>query len=150
MLRILSGDYNAAVRHEVSHKKGYTLSQDYFKGFDKHIGTGYPHTRVVDKPGVILSELEQFNIGLELCEVPNDLTIFTHSSALINGVRVGVKRGLCSPDKVVVVVYQQNTFLNPEPKFTELYMNHQGRFDKHFPDGFMDTWDKALEELLDT
>lgn len=143
MLRILTGDYHAAIRHEVTSKKGYTLSQDYFSGFDKYIGTGYPNTIVVDRPGAILSEFEQFNIGLGLCEVPNDLTIFTHSSALINGVRVGVKRGIMSHKNVVIVFYTD------EGEATELHMNHIGRFDK-WPDGFIDTWDKALEELLDT
>lgn len=37
-----------------------------------------------------------------------------------------------------------------EEEAIELHMNQKGLFDKHFPDGFMDTWDKALEELLDT
>jgi hypothetical protein len=143
MLRILTGNYYSAIRHEVTNKKGFTLSQGYFNGFDRYIGTGYPTTIMVDRPGTILSELEQFNIGLDLCEVPNDLTIFTHSSALINGVRVGVKRGITSSDQVIVVFYSNKR------EAIELHMNHKGLFYKHFPDGFMDTWDKALEELLE-
>lgn len=143
MITIITGDYNSIKECKVLNKRFDYYITSYYDEFTKDVAEVIPSTHIVDRPGVLLTESEQYEIGFMLCELSNGITLFTQSSDLINGVRVSVKQGLCHPNNVLVMYY------TPNGKYIELKMNHQGRFDKHFPDGFMDTWDKALEELLD-
>lgn len=60
---------------------------------------------VIVFPGALASEEYQFELGQTLCQVPYDLTIFTHSSCLIAGVRYGVLNNYIKPKDIELLFY---------------------------------------------
>lgn len=68
----------------------------------------------------------------------------THSDHVLNGIRLSVKRGLLSPERVALYYlcvgagqnYYEQPNLKPDGRLT------------FWPDGFFDEWDKAIDEMF--
>lgn len=96
---------------------------------------------VIVFPGALASEEYQFELGQTLCQVPYDLTIFTHSSCLIAGVRYGVLNNYIKPKDIELLFY------NPKGECIKLHISEYGVIE-NWPKGFMDTMDRASLFLL--
>lgn len=110
------------------------------KSLHKNV-TGSNLDIVIVSPGVLASEEYQFELGQILCQLSYDLTIFTHSSCLIAGIRYGVLNNYIKPKNVKLLFY------NPKGKCTELYTSKYGVID-NWPKGFMDGHYKPSSLLL--
>lgn len=75
------------------------------------------------------------------------IIVETHSDHILNGIRLSVKKGKISPDKVELMYFDKNreNDYRHEVVFPKIDVN--GRIDQ-WPDGFFDEWDNALLELL--
>lgn len=143
MLNIYTGNYSYTRRHIVD--KGMYLKDVHMCVLDKDFLSTTFKTSILNtvlvNPCALSSEKYQLEFGLLLCELNNGISIFTHLSTLINGVRVGLKRNIIKPEEVQIVFVDVNGVLTILP------------FDKHgrcsiWPEGFMDINTKALLELL--
>jgi hypothetical protein len=86
----------------------------------------------------------QFKFGMGVAKEVwsgNQVIIATNSDHILNGIRVAVKEGVldCS---LVTIYYFDTEGVMHTPK-----IDKDGRIDK-WPEGFFDTWDKALERLI--
>lgn len=61
------------------------------------------------------SERYQYKFGLLLCEINNDITIFTHFSTIINGICVGLKRGIIEPEQLLIIFADSDGILHNLP-----------------------------------
>lgn len=140
--RILTGTY-AGIKQEVRQKHQYLDTSFYYEvNMDLLIGLLKTEPQIIiDRPGALESEDYQFELGQELCHVVRDLTIFSHSSLLIQGIRYGVQQKFISHKSVEIVFYK------PDGECVELSMNEHGIIDS-WPKGFMDTDFKASKLLL--
>lgn len=68
--------------------------------------------------------------------------IVTNSDHIFNGVRIAVLKGRVSHKDVAIY------FFNADQGVDRIYLDKGGRCD-HWPDGFFDTWDKALGTIID-
>ena len=143
MLTIYTGNYSYARTHIIS--KGMYLKDAHTCVLDKEFlsntfKTSSSNTVLVN-PCALSSEKCQYDFGLLLCEINNDINIFTHLSTIINGVCVGLKRGIIEPEQLLIIFVDSDGILHNLP------FNKDGRCDV-WPEGFMDTNENALIELL--
>jgi hypothetical protein len=96
----------------------------------------------------IKSPRKQFNYGIGFCKDLYLNTIVTNSDHIINGVRVGVKKGYIS-DKDVSFVFYKNSNKFPEGNVEKfiININNKGEFDV-WPAGLLDQWEIALKTLF--
>jgi hypothetical protein len=143
MLTIYTGNYSRVRKHIVN--KGMYLKDVHMCVLDKDflsntLKTSSSNTVLVN-PCALSSEKSQYEFGLLLCELENDINIFTHSSVLINGVCVGLKRGIIEPEQLLIV------FIDSDGVLINLPFDKDGRCSV-WPEGFMYTHENALIELL--
>jgi predicted ATPase len=141
-LRIITGDY-IGIKKEVIQKHQYFDTSFHFEvNMDLLIRLLKTEPQIIiDKPGALESEDYQFELGQELCHVVHDLTIFTYSSLLIQGIRYGVQQKFISHKNVEIVFYKS------DGECVGLSMSEYGVIDS-WPKGFMDTDFKASKLLL--
>ena len=141
MLHILTGNQTTAISHEINRGRGITYhSHDYYERFSREIAESIRSNVLVVQPSILLNEHEQYQLGIDLCSAKCDVFLFTHSSSLINGIRVGVKRGYTLPTYVEIIFYTDH-------EFEEIQVDSKGNLSS-YPDGLLDTWEIALLELL--
>lgn len=76
------------------------------------------------------------------------VVVETHSDHVLNAVRLAVKRQELSADEVVLHFFSRSAgVLQPRQECIEIGAN--GMID-HWPQGFFDQWDEAVDELLDS
>lgn len=139
MLTIYTGNYSGTRRHIVD--KEMYLKDAHTCILDKDFLSNAVINTVLVHPCALSDEKCQYEFGLLLCELNNDITIFTHSSVLINGLRVGLKRNIIKPEQLIIIFVDANGVL------INLPFDKDGRCDV-WPEGFMDTHENALIELL--
>ncbi|MEO5377508.1 MAG: DUF3696 domain-containing protein [Magnetococcus sp. DMHC-6] len=72
----------------------------------------------------------------------------THSDHILNGIRVTVRQGKCSPEKVAIHFFSKIEINGrTQSRIESPQMDKDGRIDQ-WPDGFFDVWEKSLEKLL--
>lgn len=71
----------------------------------------------------------------------------THSDHILNGIRLSVKRGMISSDKVELMYFDKNRENDYKHEVIFPKIDSNGRLDQ-WPKGFFDEWDNALLELL--
>jgi predicted ATPase len=79
------------------------------------------------------------SIGIQIiCE--------THSDHILNGIRLGAKQGLISPEDVALQFFHKSESGEVGPVMPQV--NGDGRLD-YWPPGFFDQWGKSLDSLLE-
>ncbi|MEU4643406.1 DUF3696 domain-containing protein [Micromonospora sp. NPDC023814] len=71
--------------------------------------------------------------------------IESHSDHVLNGVRLAVKEGVLTPDRVALHYFDRN---DGKIDITSPQVGHDGMLSE-WPLGFFDEWDRALDRLLD-
>lgn len=75
------------------------------------------------------------------------IIVETHSDHILNGIRLSVKNGKISPDKVELMYFDKNEKNDYRHEVVFPKIDSKGRLDQ-WPKGFFDEWDNALLELL--
>jgi predicted ATPase len=70
----------------------------------------------------------------------------THSDHILNGVRLSVKRGILSPEEVILQYFRRAT---DEIEIITPGIGPDGML-REWPSGFFDEWDRSLDQLLDS
>ena len=83
-------------------------------------------------------------VGDEIKYVKSDrvLMIVTNSDHILNGLRIAVAEGRLNHEDVAIY------FFNDKNDVERIYLDRGGRCD-HWPPGFFDAWQNALEKLID-
>lgn len=138
-LKILTGDESCLIKLRCTQTISFYHEVD-LEVLHKSVTKPEPDIVIVS-PGALASEEYQFELGQRLCQVPYDLTIFTHSSCLIAGIRYGVLNNYIEPEDVELLFY------NPKGECIRLHISEYGVIE-NWPKGFMDTMDRASLFLL--
>jgi predicted ATPase len=106
---------------------------------------------VVENPESNLHPAGQAKIG-HLCALAANsgvqIIMETHSDHVINGIRVAVKQQKIENNDVSLYFIDRNIQqLSHQSNIVELFIDEQGRIDE-WPKGFMDEWEKQLDQLL--
>lgn len=144
MLTIYTGNYSGTRRHIVD--KGMYLKDAHTCVLNKEFlsntfKTSSSNTVLVN-PCAFSLDKAQYEFGLLLCEINNDITIFTHFSTIINGVRVGLKRNIIKPEQLIIII-----FVDSDGILINLPFDKDGKC-SIWPNGFMDINTKAYQELF--
>lgn len=151
----------ATLSYRFEQKDDYT---DAFK--PTHVGFGLTYVLPVitallmtDKGGLIIIEnpeshlhpAGQSKIG-HLCAIAAEsgiqIIMETHSDHIVNGLRVAVKNKKISNDNASLYFFERDIKdINHETEVIPLYIDERGKIDE-WPRGFMDEWEKQLDELL--
>jgi len=88
---------------------------------------------------------DQFMYGYDWASDHTEGVMFTNNDHFLNGIRVAVIEGKCKPENIEIIYYPAE---GPATYYgISLLLNKYGHLD-HWPEGFFDEWDKALERLL--
>lgn len=68
--------------------------------------------------------------------------VLTTNEHVVNGIRLAVKRGILTPDDVDILWYPEGSIAN-----VEVRVDVNGALSE-YPNGFMDTWNDVLLELM--
>lgn len=106
---------------------------------------------IIENPEAHLHPRGQCRIG-ELLALASDcgiqIIVETHSDHIINGIRIAVKSSKISSEKIAVNYFYRNVYRDQIRNIiTSPNLDANGRFD-HWPEGFFDEWDNALDKLL--
>jgi predicted ATPase len=69
----------------------------------------------------------------------------SHSDHIINGIRVAVKNGYISNEKVGVSFFSKNR--DQETKVSNIYLDEKGNLSE-YPSGLLDEWGILMTELI--
>lgn len=141
MIEIYIGDY-LSILNELN-SKDYKINQDYFNGItpDNFI---WSENSVIDRPGALQDDNYLLNLGISLSTMSDySVKLITQSSALINGLRLGIKQSfpVNNPYYITIIFFSNNG-----NRF-EILIDKYGSL-SDWPDGFMDTWEKAVIKIL--
>lgn len=106
---------------------------------------------IVENPESHLHPAGQSKIGL-LCALAANagiqVILESHSDHVLNGIRVAVKQNKIKAEDTSIYYFQRDrTLAVHESEIIPLYIDEKGRIDE-WPKGFMDEWEKQLDELL--
>jgi predicted ATPase len=153
---LVSVDYAFVARHEVS---GYYRSTN--------VGFGITYTLPVltallaspsgslvllENPEAHVHPRGQARLGELIARAVHggvQVMVETHSDHVLNGTRIAIRRGLITPDDVVIQFFGRTPSSGGIVSHIQtMRVDANGRI-ANWPDGFFDEWDNALEALLE-
>lgn len=137
MIKVYIGHY-LSILNELN-SKNYKINQDYFNGIilDSFI---WPENNVIDRPGALQDDNYLLNLGISLSTITDqDIKLITQSSALINGLRLGIKESspVNNPYYITIIF-----FSNTGNRY-EILIDKYGSLSE-WPDGFIDIEEKLI------
>ena len=107
---------------------------------------------IIENPEAHLHPAAQSRMGeiiLQAASVGAQIVLETHSDHILNGIRVGVRKGILNePEKVKNFFFmRENIGIGYHVNVYAPEIDEDGNIDI-WPDGFFDEWDKALTELF--
>lgn len=107
---------------------------------------------IIENPEAHLHPKAQRIMGeiiLRAASVGAQIVLETHSDHILNGIRIGVRKGLIqNPDSVKVFFFmRENMEIGYRVKVVTPAIDEDGGFND-WPEGFFDEWEKALIELF--
>lgn len=106
---------------------------------------------LIENPEAHLHPRSQSLIGAMLAQAASagiQILIETHSDHVLNGIRLAVRSGMISPQQVCLHFFERRVIENrSHHTVVSPQIDPDGRID-HWPEGFFDEWDRALDALL--
>ncbi len=106
---------------------------------------------IIENPEAHLHPKAQSAIGrlaALAAEAGAQIILETHSDHIINGIRVATKRNEITHEKIKLYYFDRTIESARHFSYVhEMNIDKDGRID-HWPDGFLDEWDKNLMELI--
>lgn len=107
---------------------------------------------IIENPEAHLHPKAQRIMGeiiMRAASVGAQIVLETHSDHILNGIRIGVKKGLISDPNLVKTFFfmRENVEMGYCVKVVAPVIDEEGSID-NWPDGFFDEWEKALIELF--
>lgn len=107
---------------------------------------------IIENPEAHLHPKAQRIMGeiiVRAASVGAQIVLETHSDHILNGIRIGVKKGLIQDPNLVKTFFfaRENIEMGYRVRVDALVMDDEGNID-NWPDGFFDEWENALIELF--
>ncbi len=107
---------------------------------------------IIENPEAHLHPKAQRIMGeiiIRAASIGAQIVLETHSDHILNGIRVGVRKGLMqNPDLIKIIFFmRENVEMGYRVKVVVPVIDENGSLD-NWPEGFFDEWEKALIELF--
>ena len=105
---------------------------------------GHPHALISQgvETGQEMITKSRYELLNTMAEIAGDTyRVFTNNDHYLNGIRLAIKDGTLDPSKVDI------QFFNDRGDHIQLFIAKNGTI-SHWPRGFFDAWDDALNDLL--